>query len=265
MTQPTPQPRLPSPSSRDIVIGATVYGVDNARFGQVAGSYRDYLIVERGFFMPIDYYVPMSAIGRVDGELVVLSVSRDAALAQGWERPPFTSETGQRGLHRSAVGRQGTVTPAGNQSAAPGSRRATRPGAAGETPSAWPPAPVAAPDSPNVPLVTDAPASQTASTPGSSGPGAAAGPEREPVPAAAAAPANAPAAIPATGAFADTYPVGTNTESYHAMTDFLPMDTTGPADGPTAPQQPASGASGSSVTDSDREDPTPPSSGSTTS
>ncbi len=220
MTQPTPQPRNDTRSSSDIVIGATVYGADNARFGQVAGSYRNYLIVERGFFMPVDYYVPMAAIGRVDQDLVVLSVSRDAALTQGWERPPFTSETGQRGLRRPAVGRPGGAPAAPGSPDAAASRQ--RPAGTGTSPNGWPVA---------------APGSQPADAAAANVSGSTAAPAPSPAPSEPVAPAASddvgrqPAngtdgtarkettAISPTAAFADTYAVGTNTDSYHALDD----------------------------------------------
>ncbi len=210
MTHPTPRPRNGAPASRDIVIGATVYGHDNARFGAVAGSYRNYLIVERGFFMPVDYYVPMAAIERADRDLVVLAVSRDAALTQGWERSPFTSETGQRAPLRPAVGR-----PAAS-AASPGASAAARtrpPGApSGTNPMGWP-APTGA-----------AAAAATPST--GSAPGVDSTPTRTTLSRdapAAAAPKETTAISPA-AAFADTYAVGTNTDSYQAMTDFAPPE-----------------------------------------
>ena len=227
MTQPTPQPRGDTPASRDIVIGATVYGVDNARFGQVAGSYRNYVIVERGFFMPVDYYVPMAAIGRVDQDLVVLSVSRDVALTQGWERPPFTSETGQRGRRRPAVGRS-TGTP-GTPGAAAGRQRTV---STGTNPNGWPavepPSQTpeaestigstrpAAPDSSSSPV---APASATVSDEAG----------RQPDSGTPARTRKETTAISPTAAFADTYAVGTNTDSYETMTDFRLSEPAGPA------------------------------------
>ena len=219
MTQPAPQPRDPTPATRDIVVGATVYGADNGRFGQVAGSYRNFLIVERGFFMPVDYYVPMSAVSRVDGDIVVLSVSRDAALTQGWERPPFTSETGQRGTRRPTVGRPSPAGPAGSPAAS------------------WPKRPSHTAD-PGKPA--DAPVLAATTLPGPTEAEVAAGatisPDTgsDPVVPAPAEPLSASSIMPATGAFADTYAVGTNTESYHAMAGF-PADPV-----PPTPDVPAS-------------------------
>lgn len=226
MTQPTPRPRTGAPASRDIVIGATVYGHDNARFGSVAGSYRNYLIVERGFFMPVDYYVPMAAIERADRDLVVLAVSRDAALTQGWERPPFTSETGQRGLRRPTVGRP-TPSPA-----APGGSAAARtrqPGApTGTNPTGWP-APVgdaAATASPTSPAsTTGADAAVTPSTPSGDAATVDDAGGRQPDNVVPAAAPKETTAISPVAAFGDTYAVGTNTDSYQAMTDFAPADS----------------------------------------
>lgn len=230
MTQPAPRPRGSSPATRDIVVGATVYGADNVRFGQIAGSYRNFLIVERGFFMPVDYYVPMSAIGRVDGDLVVLSVSRDAALTQGWERPPFTSETGQPGLRRPAVGRPETVVP--GRPAAAGSRAAPPSANLAAAAASWP-APPRTGETP-MPVEETGAVANTSSTgagvPGTTGQADAGSAEVLPT-----VPDSRPAAIPATGAFADTYAVGTNTESYHAMSGF-PDDPITPLPDQPAPE-----------------------------
>ena len=211
MTQPTPQPRDTPSASRDIVIGATVFGADNARFGQVAGSYRNYLIVERGFFMPIDYYVPMNAVGRVADDLVVLSVSRDAALTQGWERPPFTSETGQRGLQRPTVGRTGGSAASATPSAAPVPASQSDQTGTPAVPGSGGPAAAATGATATAATAADAPtadaAVDTAAIPSADA--------EEPGPAVAE-----PAPLPGAGAFADTYAVGTNTDSYQAMTGF---------------------------------------------
>ncbi len=227
MTQPTPRPG--TPASRDIVIGATVYGHDNTRFGSVAGSYRNYLIVERGFFMPVDYYVPMAAVERADRDLVVLTVSRDAALTQGWERPPFTSETGLRGPRQPAVGRP-VAAPAAPGASAAGAGRQRAVGA--ETgPTSWPaatgsaaamPSSVTGEDSAETPLAPSRDATSDAA------------PRQPDADVSAAAPKETTAISPA-AAFADTYAVGTNTDSYQAMTDFAPPEPVPAATASPAP------------------------------
>jgi uncharacterized protein (TIGR02271 family) len=42
--------------------------------------------VEKGFFFPKDYYIPMSAISETTGDGVYLTVTKDEALSQGWDQ-----------------------------------------------------------------------------------------------------------------------------------------------------------------------------------
>ena len=41
--------------------GADVFGADGEKVGTVAAVYPGYIVVEKGFFFPTDYYIPMSA------------------------------------------------------------------------------------------------------------------------------------------------------------------------------------------------------------
>lgn len=75
--------------------GATVVGADGEKVGQVIAVYSDYVVVEKGFFFPTDYYVPTSAVATYDGDEIVLNVTKDEALHQGWDQiPPDLTETG---------------------------------------------------------------------------------------------------------------------------------------------------------------------------
>lgn len=214
MTQPT-LPTSPD-HSREIPLGATVEGADHARFGHVVGTYRNYLIVERGFFLPIDYYVPMRAVRDVDGETVTLGVSRDVALTQGWEHPPFTS-----GTARPPAPRPGPAAPSRPAAAAARARQPT---------SATPPTSGAAPA-----VTGGTGASITASDQAIAAPARAATqtggtPERagsDPAPP-RFAPRMAQEPVPVSGPFADTYAVGTNTDSYQALDEPAATDQTLP-------------------------------------
>jgi uncharacterized protein (TIGR02271 family) len=44
--------------------------------------------VEKGFFFPTDYYIPMSAIASAGNGQVYLTVTKDAALHSGWDTVP---------------------------------------------------------------------------------------------------------------------------------------------------------------------------------
>ena len=71
-----------------VQIGDDVYGSDGNKVGTVANIQPTYLVVEKGFFFPTDYYIPLSAITQVTDSQVELNVSRDTALHSGWEIVP---------------------------------------------------------------------------------------------------------------------------------------------------------------------------------
>src|SRR5215208_3046432 len=79
--------------SRQALIGAEVFGADGDKVGTVSEVYPGYIIVEKGFFFPTDYYIPLSAIATYDADRVYLNVSKDAALGRGWDVRPVDLET----------------------------------------------------------------------------------------------------------------------------------------------------------------------------
>lgn len=76
--------------SYQIPEGAEVRSADGDKLGKVVAVQGNYLVVEKGFFFPTDYYVPTSAINTFDGGTVYLNVGKDQALAQGWDQIPTT-------------------------------------------------------------------------------------------------------------------------------------------------------------------------------
>src|SRR5829696_4197093 len=79
--------------SGQALIGAEVFGADGDKVGTVSEVYPGYIIVEKGFFFPTDYYIPLSAIATYDANRVYLTVSKDAALGHGWDVRPVDLET----------------------------------------------------------------------------------------------------------------------------------------------------------------------------
>jgi len=70
--------------------GMDVYGSDDAKLGTVHEVRDDYFVVEKGFFFPKDYYIPMSAIEGVDqNNRVYLNVTKDVAFDQDWDVEPL--------------------------------------------------------------------------------------------------------------------------------------------------------------------------------
>jgi uncharacterized protein (TIGR02271 family) len=99
-----------------IPAGTEVRSADDAKLGKVIATQPDYLVVEKGFFFPTDYYVPSSAISTYDGDRVYLSVTKDAALATDWDRQPadwgaatsggdFETAAGATGTHETTTER----------------------------------------------------------------------------------------------------------------------------------------------------------------
>src|SRR4051812_7475564 len=80
-------------TSTDITTGAEVFGADGEKVGTVAAVYPGYIVVEKGFFFPTDYYIPMSAVASYDNDRVYLSVAKDAALNSGWDAQPTDLQT----------------------------------------------------------------------------------------------------------------------------------------------------------------------------
>jgi len=80
--------------------GDTVVGSDGEKLGTIHSVGQGYLVVEKGFFFPTDYYIPYSAVSSYDeGDgNVYLSVSKDEAMNSGWDTDPgaggdYTAET----------------------------------------------------------------------------------------------------------------------------------------------------------------------------
>jgi len=71
-----------------IVIGDDVIGADGAKLGKVAQVYPGYIVVEKGFFFPTDYYIPRSTMRHVGDNQISLTVSGDDTLKRGWDRLP---------------------------------------------------------------------------------------------------------------------------------------------------------------------------------
>ena len=71
-----------------LAVGDTVFGAGGDNVGEILALQPGYLVVEKGFFFPTDYYIPLTAVSRSgDGE-VYLNVTKEQALNQGWDRRP---------------------------------------------------------------------------------------------------------------------------------------------------------------------------------
>jgi uncharacterized protein (TIGR02271 family) len=73
--------------------GTEVFGSDGDKVGKIVATTNRYFVVEKGFFFPNDYYIPMSAISTYDDDKIYLNVTKDEALNQGWDTQPLDVET----------------------------------------------------------------------------------------------------------------------------------------------------------------------------
>jgi hypothetical protein len=72
----------------------TVYDVNGEKIGKVSGytTSSNYFKLEKGLLFHHDYYVPMSAVSRIDPNGVYLNVLKDDIKDRGWENPPLAGE-----------------------------------------------------------------------------------------------------------------------------------------------------------------------------
>jgi len=74
--------------------GMDVFGANGDKVGSIQEVGNDYVVVEKGFFFPKDYYIPWSAIeGVTEDNDVYLFVTKEEALAQDWGTAPSVDMT----------------------------------------------------------------------------------------------------------------------------------------------------------------------------
>jgi hypothetical protein len=90
--------------------GDEVFGGDGAKVGKIVAVRPRYIVVEKGFFFPTDYYVPTSAISTYDENRIYLTVTKDEALNQGWEQEPVEEPAFDREVDPATMGAAVTGT-----------------------------------------------------------------------------------------------------------------------------------------------------------
>jgi hypothetical protein len=71
-----------------IEVGADVIGTCGHKIGEVVAVRDDDVVVEKGFFMPVDFYIPKSAIHHNNEHGLYLNVTKSEALHHGWDIDP---------------------------------------------------------------------------------------------------------------------------------------------------------------------------------
>lgn len=83
--------------ANQIETGATVYSSDNEKIGDVASVGNDYFVIEKGFILTTDIYVPMSAVAGVDDDGIRLTMTKDQVENEDWSEAP------DPGMHASTT------------------------------------------------------------------------------------------------------------------------------------------------------------------
>jgi uncharacterized protein (TIGR02271 family) len=71
-----------------IQTGWKVYSSDGTDLGTVDEVGENYVLVEKGFFLPRELYIPLTAIDRTEDNSLWLSVQKDDIDSQGWTAAP---------------------------------------------------------------------------------------------------------------------------------------------------------------------------------
>jgi hypothetical protein len=76
----------------EIEQGTDVIGSCGHKIGEVMDVQDDYLVVEQGFFICHDLYVPKEAISGLDKHGLHINLSKQDMKSAGWESEPETAE-----------------------------------------------------------------------------------------------------------------------------------------------------------------------------
>ena len=75
-----------------VEVGTDVIGTCGHKVGEVVTVRPHHIVVEKGFFMPTDFYVPKAAIENIDDHGLYLNVTKEHALHHGWDVDPDLPE-----------------------------------------------------------------------------------------------------------------------------------------------------------------------------
>jgi hypothetical protein len=77
-----------TPADWTVREGMDVLSTDGEKLGEVANATGIYVLVRHGFLFAKEYYVPADAIANVGNDAVYLTMTREIALEQQWDKPP---------------------------------------------------------------------------------------------------------------------------------------------------------------------------------
>ncbi|HEU5378453.1 MAG TPA: DUF2171 domain-containing protein [Ktedonobacteraceae bacterium] len=75
-------------NQQDLRTNMKVYSADAEHLGHVAEAYEDSFLLHKGYFLPIDRYIPYSAIASVDENSLKLTLSASGVQDKEWKKRP---------------------------------------------------------------------------------------------------------------------------------------------------------------------------------
>ena len=76
-------------------VGTEVFAADGEKVGEIVAVHPAFVVVQAGLLFPTDAYVPRTAIAAGGPGRLVLSVSKEQVLGQGWSNPPAGTDRDQ--------------------------------------------------------------------------------------------------------------------------------------------------------------------------
>ena len=73
-------------------VGASVYGSDGSKIGDIAEIQNDYFVIEKGFIFTTDLYIPNSAVASHADDGYHLSMTKGEIENGDWSVPPTLSD-----------------------------------------------------------------------------------------------------------------------------------------------------------------------------
>jgi len=73
--------------------GATVYGSDGDKIGDVAEVGPNYILVQQGWLFTKDIYIPLSAVSGADNDGITLNITKPQVSNMGWDSAPMEETT----------------------------------------------------------------------------------------------------------------------------------------------------------------------------
>ncbi len=77
-----------TPADWTVREGMDLLSTDGEKLGEVANATGNYVLVRHGFLFAKEYYVPAEAIANVGNDAVYLTMTKEIALEQQWDKPP---------------------------------------------------------------------------------------------------------------------------------------------------------------------------------